>query len=593
MLGLRARIAASALVASAFALLAVMLLVGPGLRRRAIAHEQDALLAEARLMAHVVEEPLARGFGQEQLDPLVDAAARDVRARVTIIGLDGRVLADTAVSGEALAALENHAARPEVRAALAQGAGTSLRHSATLDEDLLYAAIPVRHGERTVGVARVAYSLAGVEEQVRDLRAAVGIALLLAFAISVALAALLAAPFAGPLGEIQGAVRQFAAGNLRARIRVFRDDELGQLSRALNATAERLEQTLAENARERARSEAILLAMDDGLLAVDHRGIVLIANGALRRHLALADPVGRHYVESVRQREVDQVIGAVLAYGERREAELEMPHLHSSFALTGVPLSGESGAPRGAVLTFHDVTGRRQLERIRRDFVANASHELRTPLTSIRGFVEALEDGALQEPERSGRFLAKIRTHADRMAALVEDLLELSRIESGEQPPSFHETAPAELAEDVMNWFEEAAGRKAIALAHENGGAPSVRTDPDRMRRVLENLVDNAIKYTPEGGRVVIRSAPGRDGGALLEVEDSGPGIAPEHLPRLFERFYRVDQARSRELGGTGLGLAIAKHLAESIGASVSVTSQLGRGTTFAVAVPDRDERGA
>lgn len=585
-LGLRGRIAIAAAAASAAALLSVMLLVGPGLRRRAIAHEQETLLAEARLMASVVGAPLARGEGAWSLDPLVDQAARDVSARVTIVALDGRVVGDSAVSGPALAALENHAGRPEVRAALAQGSGTSIRYSTTVQADLVYAAVAARHGDRTVGVARVALSLAGVEEQVRELRAAVGAALLVAFVITAALSALLAAPLAGPLREIQDAARQFAAGNLSARIRVRRGDELGALSQALNETAQRLQQNLAGSASERAQTEAILLAMDDGLLAVDHRGSVLIANGALQRHLGLKDPVGRHYVESVRQREVDAVIRQVLASGERHEAEVEMPHLHRSFALTGVPLGGEAHTPRGAVLTFHDVTARRRLERVRRDFVANASHELRTPLTSIRGFVEALEDGALQEPERATRFLGKIRTHADRMASLVLDLLELSRLESGERAPPVQEVSPGEVADDVVASFSAQAARKQIALHHEGDGAGSVRTDPDRLRRILENLVDNAIKYTPGGGRVEVRSGAGPDGAVRLEVEDSGPGIAPEHLPRLFERFYRVDQARSREMGGTGLGLAIVKHLAESLGATVSVTSEVGRGSRFTLTLP-------
>jgi two-component system phosphate regulon sensor histidine kinase PhoR len=589
-LGLRGRVAVTALAASAAALLTVMLLVGPGLRRRAMAHEQESLLAEARLMARALEEPLARGEAPEILDPLVDTAAREARARITLIGLDGRVLADSAVSGPALLVLENHGNRPEVQQARVEGAGVAVRHSATVQEDLLYAAVAVRHGERTVGVVRVALSLAGVEEQVRDLETAVAFALLAAFAITGLLSALLAAPLAGPLREIHQVARQFAEGNLQARIRVTRADELGELSTALNTTAERLEQNLSESARERAQTEAILLAMDDGLLAVDQRGTVLIANQALRRFLGLESLVGRHYVESVRQREVDAVIRHVLAFGERREAEVEMPHLHRTFALTGVPPMGDGGAPRGAVLTFHDVTERRRLERIRRDFVANASHELRTPLTSIRGFVEALEDGAIAEPDRGPRFLGKIRSHADRMAALVEDLLELSRLEAGERPPAREEVPPAEIAEDVVASFADQASRKKIGLSHEDGGASPVRSDADRVRRILENLVDNGIKYTAKGGRVTIRSGPGPAGAAIFEVVDSGPGIAAEHLPRLFERFYRVDQARSREMGGTGLGLAIVKHLAESIGASVSVTSEVGQGTRFTVLVPSAPE---
>jgi two-component system phosphate regulon sensor histidine kinase PhoR len=218
--------------------------------------------------------------------------------------------------------------------------------------------------------------------------------------------------------------------------------------------------------------------------------------------------------------------------------------------------------------------------------VANASHELRTPLTSIRGFVEALEDGAVSEPDRAARFLGKIRTSADRMAALVEDLLELSRLESGERPPLWEEVPPSEIAEDVAASFGAQAGRKEITLSKSDSGAPPVTTDADRLRRIVENLVDNAIKYTPAGGHVEIRTGPAPHGGALIEVRDDGPGIAAEHLPRIFERFYRVDKARSREMGGTGLGLAIVKHLAEGMGATVAVASDTGKGTCFTVSVP-------
>ena len=404
---------------------------------------------------------------------------------------------------------------------------------------------------------------------------------------------LLSAPLAGALREIMETARQFAVGNLGARIRVRRTDELGELGRILNHSADQLQERLHDIARERARLDAILAAMEDGVLAVDHRGTVILANQSLATSLDLREPLGRHYLEVIRQRDVGEVIDSVLRTGERRAVEVELLHLRRVFALTGVPFPGAEGTPPGAVLTFHDATERRRLDRIRRDFVANASHELRTPLTSIRGFVEALEDGAVNEADTAQRFLGKIRVHADRMAALVEDLLELSRLESGERPPHWEQVMPADVVEDVVVSFSGLAGRKEIALKRGDGGAPPVVTDADRLRRILENLVENAVKYTPAGGRVEVRSDPGPDGGVVMEVKDDGPGIAAEHLPRIFERFYRVDKARSRELGGTGLGLAIVKHLAEGMGAFVSVESELGRGTSFRVTVPARREHSA
>jgi two-component system phosphate regulon sensor histidine kinase PhoR len=590
-LGLRTRIALTAVASIAAAMLVVILLLRTSLWQRAVSEVRDTLLAEARLMALLAAGPLERGDGPEVLDPIVDEEAHAIRARATIIAADGRVLADSELSGAALLAVENHAARPEVREALATGSGSALRRSDTVGHEMVYAAVAVRRGGRTLGVARLALSLAGVEEQAAQLYRAVAVALAVALSFTALLTAAFSAPLAGPLREIMAAAREFASGNLSARIPIRRRDELGELALILNQAARQLAGRLAENARDRARTEAILSAMEDGVLAVDHEGRVLLANGALRSGLGIGDPVGRHYVEAVRQREVGGVVEAVLRTGERRDAEVEIRQRY--YALSGVSFPGFEGKPQGAVLTFHDVTERKRVERIRRDFVANASHELRTPLTSIRGFVEALEDGAAREPATAERFLGKIRVHADRMAALVEDLLELSRLESGERPPRWAEVRPAQIAEEVVASLSDQARRKQMALTESDLGAPMVVSDAERLLRILESLVDNAIKYTPAGGRVEVVCGAGPDGRAWIDVRDDGPGIAPEHLPRLFERFYRVDRARSRELGGTGLGLAIVKHLAESLSAIVTVASEPGKGTTFKVSLPSgRDHTG-
>ena len=587
-LSLRGRMVMTAVVATAVALALLLLLAGPRLERRAREDAYISLTAEARLMARVVEDAIARGAAERELDAAVDATAREVDARVTILAPDGRVLADSSASGAELRALENHAARPEVMSALAGRATRAERMSATVGVRQLYVAVPVQRAGSVVGVARVSRGAERIQAQVRALWRSAALAGLGALAAALVLSLVLSAALGRSLAEIMDTARQLASGNLAARIRVSREDELGELARIINHSSDELQRRLAEIARDRGRTNAILSAMDDGVLAVDHEGVVTLANPSLVGAMALSSPLGRHYLEAIRQPEVSSLVEEVLRTGGRGEREVEMQALRRSFTVTGVPFPGAEGAPHGAVLTFNDTTERQRLEAVRRDFVANASHELRTPLTSIRGFVEALEDGAKDEPGTAERFLGKIRTHADRMASLVEDLLELSRLESGARVPEPDETRPSDVAADVVASFAEQAARKPVALRHEARGAPSVVTDRERVRRILENLVDNAVKYTPAGGHVVVSTTRGLDGAVRVQVKDDGPGIEAGHRERVFERFYRVDKARSRELGGTGLGLSIVRHLAESIGAVVWVESEPGRGATFTVELPAR-----
>jgi len=584
MRGVKGSITFAVLISAVAALSSVLVLIEPRLRRSAQDETLERLLVEARLLARVAEEPLASGRTKE-LSALIEGAGRGAGKAATLIAADGKVLADSGVTGQDLP-LENLASRPEVQAAVLRGTSSSVCRAGAAGSEMLCAAVAVRHEGNLLGVIRLERSTAGLDAQITDLRRAAALSLGLALAIGAAFSVRLSRSLGAPIRDILEVARQFAGGDFAARVRVRRADEIGELARALNQSADHLQKRHAEISQFHARIEAILSAMDDGVLAVDHRGIVLLANQSLRTHLDLKDPVGSHYMEALRQREVGEVLQEVLRTGLRFSVEVELHHLRRAFSITGVPFPGSEGMPQGAVLTFHDVTERRRLDRVRRDFVANASHELRTPLTSIRGFVEALEDGAASDPRTAERFLGKIHVHADRMAALVEDLLELSRLESGERPPRWEEILPSELVDDVVASFLGIAEKKSIGLVRARGEAPPVVTDVERLRRILENLVDNAVKYTPVGGKVEVSAMPSSKDGANFEVRDNGPGIETQHLPRIFERFYRVDKARSRDLGGTGLGLAIVKHLAEGMGASVTVASRFGEGTTFTVTVP-------
>lgn len=583
----RRRLALAGILTSAVALVVVLLVQGRAVNIDTRAEMQERLRAEARILAEALSGPWSTQGPGPWIDELVDRAGHSTQTRLAVMALDGVMLGDTTASGEALRAIENHGTRPEVRDALSLGEGTYERFSTTARERQMYVAVHVRHQGRLLGVARASMSLARVEMRTYELRRSLVIALLAVLLLTSGLAWWLSRPLAAPMSRLLEGAHALARGDLTRRIHEDRDDEFGQVARVLNQAAFGIQEQFAAATREQARFQAVLSAMEDGLLAVDHRGIVLLANDALLRSHNLAGSTGTHYLEVFRQAEIGALIDQVLTSGERRTAEIDLAGTGRSFVLVGVPFPASPGEAHGAVITFNDVSERRRVDRIRRDFVANASHELRTPLTSIRGFVEALEDGGLEESDTAKRFLSRIRANADRMASLVDDLLELSRLESGAQPPSLEPLDCAAVVADVVTSFAKIAARKSISLDAEEAEVPRVLGDSDRLRRILEHLVDNALKYTPDGGRVGVRVAPEGDG-AMVSVEDTGPGITAEHLPRLFERFYRVDTARSRELGGTGLGLSIVKHLAESMGASVRVASTPGRGSTFEVRLPAR-----
>jgi two-component system phosphate regulon sensor histidine kinase PhoR len=581
----RRRLALAGTITAAAALIIVWFVQGRALNADTRAETRERLRAEARILAEAVSLPWSEKGPGSWVDDLVDRAGHSTRTRLTVISLDGAVVGDTTASGEALRAINNHGGRPEVRDALSLGEGTDERLSNTAHERQMYVAVHIRHEGRLLGVARASLSLVRIETRASELQRSLGLALLSVLILASALSWWLSRPLAEPMSRLLEGARALARGDLEKRIREDPDNEFGQLARVLNQAALGIQEQFAATTREQARFSAVLKAMEDGLLAVDHQGIVLIANDALARSHSLAGAPGTHYLEVFRQAEVGILIDQVLTSGERRAAEIDLAGSGRSFVLVGVPFPASPGVAHGAVITFHDVSERRRVDRIRRDFVANASHELRTPLTSIRGFVEALEDGGLDEPQTATRFLSRIRANADRMTSLVDDLLELSRLESGAKPAALAALDCGAVVSEVIASFLKVAARKSITLDSVVLGTTRVLSDGDRLRRILEHLVDNSIKYTPDGGRVVVRLAQdGED--ALIKVEDTGPGISPEHLPRLFERFYRVDAARSRELGGTGLGLSIVKHLAESMGASVKVASVPGQGSTFEVRLP-------
>jgi len=507
--------------------------------------------------------------------------------RVTVIGNDGVVLGDSAVDASAVPDMENHRDRPEFAAALRGERGDSVRWSGTLQRRLFYAAIPVRAADsgRIVGALRVAEPLDRLEFAIARFHRTLLLAAVLALGVAVVIASIAAQLMSRALRGITMAARRMSSGDLGARIRLSGDDEIGQLGRTLDGLAENLSQSLAELRGERDLLGRMLESMQEGVLVLDRDLRILLINRALREMLFLgADVVGRLPIETIRNAELQAVLDAAASQGKPASGEVEISGLgQRRFMVHSTPLGGE---PRGLVAVFVDVTEIRKLETMRKDFVANVSHELRTPIAAVRSAAETARRAIEKDPEAAVRFVDMIERNALRLQELVEDLLELSRIESKQFKPTSQPVDIVEQAEQVLTLFREAADKKRLTMTLVAPPTPSIaHADKRAVEQVLTNLIENAVKYCRESVSVTVRIAE-REGMFRVSVEDTGPGIDPKHLPRLFERFYRADKGRSRDMGGTGLGLSIVKHLVETMGGNVSVESAPGRGTTFTFTLP-------
>jgi signal transduction histidine kinase len=507
------------------------------------------------------------------LDTLVHALRDATGRRQTIIALDGRVIADSDFPPERIATLENHAGRPEVRDAIAGDVGIDAGLSTSTGGREMRVAV-----RYPGGVARVSAQLTLADEVVDRAQGTVGIGAIVAILGAAVLAFGFAVNVTRPLVRLRDAAQAITRGE-DPHLDVRGRHEVGELARALQTMDETLSARLSELERERAEMAALIASMVEGVIACDAKGTVTTMNPAARALLGLGaedapPPIG----ELLLSRAARDVVDGALA--GRMSAGVDAEIGGRAVLLTGHPL--DAG---GAVIVLHDVTDLKRLETVRRDFVANVSHELKTPLTVVRGYAETLRSDDPAPPLR-GQFLDTILANARRMQQLVDDLLDLSRIESGGWRPEPRDLAVEPLARDV--WAQVAAGPRGEGRAFAvtcGDGADAIRADPEALRQVLTNVLDNAVRHTPPGGTVTVRTAH-EAGGTRLDISDTGPGIPGEHLPRVFERFYRVDPARSRELGGTGLGLSIVKHLVEAHGGRVEARSTLGAGTTITAVFP-------
>lgn len=525
------------------------------------------LLREARLIGVQWREGL-------DADSLADAAGQALAHRVTLIGPDGRVVGDSEFDVPALLALENHAFRPEVAAAIASDTGSAVRASPSAGDEQMYAAV-----RAPLGVARVSVSIRSQEELVDRMQRDVLVAALGGTALALVMAVLFARSVARPIQELRDDARAIAGGDLARRPSLAAQGEVGELASAFYRLAEQLDARLRALEADDALLRALTESLNEGTVALDSAGHVMHVNEHARRLLGVRDAVPFPSDRLPRDRTLRYALSAALE-GTPSDG-LEFVLHDRTVALTARPLAGG-----GAVLAIFDLTRVRRLEAVRRDFVANVSHELKTPLTIVGGFAETLTDDSITPAQRQ-QFASSILTHARRMQRIVDDLLDLSRMESGGWHPNPVDLHVGTAASEALGEIRTRAEARGLSFRIEVAAdATTVYADPTALRQILVNLVENAVRHTSQGGVTVFAR---RDGKSVhVGVRDTGIGIPGEHLPRIFERFYRVDPGRSREEGGTGLGLAIVRHMVEAHGGEVRAESTAGAGTTVIARFPDR-----
>ncbi|MGB3398911.1 MAG: ATP-binding protein [Candidatus Deferrimicrobiaceae bacterium] len=517
-----------------------------------------------------------------------DRLGKDLEARLTVILPGGEVAADSQIGLAHLGELENHADRPEVREALSGRTGFSHRRSISLKEEHWYCAVPILSGGKIVGVARTSISGGILNRRLHRVRVITWGTGFAAFLLMLLGTAIRARAISGPLEEIRKAALEFSAGNRSRRLRLRTGDELEDVAEALNQTAAQLEQTITQLDAQKVRLATLLENLSEGVIVIASGRTVRMMNREAGRILGISvvPSEGQPFAEVIRQPDLLRFIDGWIDGRPIPPAEISVPSPAGEIAtrVSATTVRYPSGKDPDILFTLRDVTEEKRLARVKSDFVSNASHELRTPLTNIRGYLEALQDAGSEGAPPDPSFLAIVLANVLRMEELVNDLLTLSRAEFVQDPLAREEIPLPAFLDRVASLHKPSVDRLGKTLTVQAEEA-TFKADLKNLTLAISNLMDNAIRHGVEGGQIRL-TGRGGNGAIVLSVEDDGPGIPKEHLPRIFERFYRVDKARSRELGGTGLGLAIAKHIIESHGGTIRVESTMGTGTRFIIRIP-------
>jgi two-component system phosphate regulon sensor histidine kinase PhoR len=507
--------------------------------------------------------------------------------RVTIVAPDGEVLADTDLTRKQLSTVENHADRPEIKDAWAKGFGVSKRFSYTVKKEMLYMAVPFGFGINRE-VLRLSVSLQDIDLLQAKAYKVVGVSVIGILLFSFGLTVFVSVFISRPLMEMSLIAKAMAQGDFSRKTYIHSKDEIGDLAQALNTMSEDIKGKIESINSERVKLDLVLSSMFEGVIVTDADEKIILMNPSLRKLFLIdSDPEGKKLLEVIRNTAVDEMVERIINGKQQLATEEIVINISEEKILkvNGVPIMSNNRL-EGAILVFHDITELRRLENMRQDFVANVSHELRTPISSIKGYAETLLEGALEDKENAKEFISIIYQDSNRLASLINDLLDLSKIESNKLKMSFAVLDPVSLIKKGVTVIENQAKAKSITLKIDiPQSLPKIKADETRLIQVMINLIDNAIKYSPEGATATI-STKIVDNALQIDVSDTGIGISEEDLSRVFERFYRVDKARSRELGGTGLGLSIVKHIVSAHGGQVWVKSELGHGSIFSFTIP-------
>ena len=543
---------------------------------------KNNLTDQAHLYAELTAPLIEQGYPYAGLSDLVASSSAGTLDRVTIILPDGLVIADNEADPTTM---ENHANRPEVKSALSGQFGTDIRTSATLGVRYLYVAVPVEENGQTIAIARLSISLASLDTSVNQIRL-----FLLIFSSVIILISLLYSlfyafrknnPLARLTDTVEG-VRQGQAWNIELN---QRNDEIGTLASSFFELTNQLNHQITDLKNERMKLAAILTNMTDGAILVNSEGIVTLINPAARHLFGFYEDIAsspRTLIEIVRAHEIVNVWNLCQQSNQQQTVSFETPINRDYLQVIGTRL--KPSLPEFTLLLFQNLTTQRKLETVRRDFVSNVSHELRTPLASLKALTETLQQGALTDPPAAQRFLSQMDDEIDNLTQMVQELLELSRIESGKVPLQKKEITPFAVIDPAVKRMTLQAQRSSLELLNASPETlPEIAVDSSRLQQVLVNLIHNAIKFTPPGGRIEV-SAHAEEKFVIFSVQDSGIGIPPDDLARIFERFYKADRARTS--GGTGLGLSICRHLVEAHGGKIWAESRPGEGSTFFFSIP-------